>query len=110
MAQDLTTREQFDTFAEEVARELGTHCRTAPAYAHMLSRIIIDDEGRALSLRQHDYQQPARLRVYAALPDDSDVQTPSIGVTASSARHVAQEITRRLSYKQRNTVDGASTA
>ncbi|MEU9370408.1 hypothetical protein AB0D71_38225 [Streptomyces avermitilis] len=96
MAQDLTTQEQFDTFAEEVARELGTHCRTAPAYAHMLSRIIIDDEGRALSLCQHDYQQPARLRVYAALPDDSDVQTPSIGATASSARHVAREITRRL--------------
>ncbi|WRZ87618.1 hypothetical protein OHB54_46210 [Streptomyces sp. NBC_01007] len=62
----------------------------------MLSRRIIDGDGRAVSLRRHDFQQPARLRVYAALPDDSEVRTLSIGVTASSARHVAREISRRL--------------
>ncbi|MFD9464269.1 hypothetical protein [Streptomyces sp. NPDC060027] len=96
MSVELGNQKQFDAFADAVARELGTHCRTAPALAHMLSRVIIDDEGRALSLRQHDSDQPARLKVYAALPDDSEILTPRIGVTASSARHVAREITRRL--------------
>ncbi|WP_406834796.1 hypothetical protein ACICHK_00055 [Streptomyces sp. AHU1] len=96
MPVELSTQAQFDVFTDAVARELGTHCRTAPGLDHMLSRVIIDDEGRALSLRQHDSDQPARLKVYAALPGDADLLTPSIGVTASSARHVAQQITRRL--------------
>ncbi|MFI6340759.1 hypothetical protein [Streptomyces sp. NPDC050535] len=98
MSTELTTQQQFAAFADEVAAELGTHCRIAPSpeYDHMLSRVIIDDDGRALSLRQHDYSQPTHLKVYAALPDDSQVLTPQIGVTAISARHVAREITRRL--------------
>ncbi|MFE9769799.1 hypothetical protein ACFYPC_35645 [Streptomyces sp. NPDC005808] len=98
MPQEMTTQEQFDAFADEVARELGTHCRTAPSdeYAHGLARLIIDDEERALNLCQPDDRQPARLKVYAALPDGSEVLAPSIGVTASSAHHVARQITRRL--------------
>ncbi|MFE2840010.1 hypothetical protein ACFXI6_55595 [Streptomyces mirabilis] len=98
MPQEMTTQEQFDAFADEVARKLGTHCRTAPndKYVRGLARLIIDDEGRALNLCQPDDRQPARLKVSAALPDDSEVQAPSIGVTASSAQHVAREITRRL--------------
>ncbi|MER7982465.1 hypothetical protein [Streptomyces sp. NPDC095817] len=98
MPVELNTQSQFAAFAAEVARELGTHCRTAPTpeYDHMLSHVIIDGEGRALSLRQHDSDQPARLKVYAALPDDTQVAMPRIGVTATSARHVAREITRRL--------------
>jgi hypothetical protein len=96
MSLELKTQEQFAAFTEEVARELGTHCRTTPCLSHMLSRIIIDDEGRVLSLRQHDFEHPTRLKVYAALPDDSQVRNPRIGVTASSAQHVAREITRRL--------------
>jgi hypothetical protein len=98
MPQEMTAQEQFDAFADEVARKLGTHCRTAPndEYVRGPARLIIDDEGRALNLCQPDDRQPARLKVYAALPDDSEVQAPSIGVTASSARHVAREITRRL--------------
>ncbi|MFJ4895623.1 hypothetical protein ACIP5U_37360 [Streptomyces sp. NPDC088788] len=89
MPLELNTQSQFAAFADEVARELGTHCRTAPDYDHMLSRLIIDDEGRGLSLRQYDAAQPTRLKVSAAVQ-------ARIGVTAISARHVAQEITRRL--------------
>ncbi|MFJ4748885.1 hypothetical protein [Streptomyces albogriseolus] len=98
----MTTQEQFDAFAAELARELGTHCRTAPLPAEGTSRLIVDDDGRALRLRQRqrqrqrDSRHPERLRVYAALPDESEVSAPSIGVTASSARHVAREIVRRL--------------
>ncbi|MFF4542243.1 hypothetical protein [Streptomyces aureus] len=77
MSVELSTQAQFDGFADDVARKLGTHCRTAPGYAHMLSRDIVDDEGRALSLRQPDPAQPNRLRAYAALPDGSEIQTPS---------------------------------
>ncbi|MGW3135069.1 hypothetical protein [Streptomyces sp. NPDC001139] len=99
MPQELTTQEQFDAFADDVARELGTHCRTAPLleYARGLARLIVDDDGRAVRLCQPDDEQPSRLKVYAALPDEAQVQTPSIRVTAISARHVAREITRRLS-------------
>ncbi|MGQ4344116.1 hypothetical protein [Streptomyces sp. SAS_275] len=93
MPVELNTQAQFAAFVDEVARELGTHCRTAPDYDHILSRLIIDDEGRALSLRQYDGAQPTRLKVSAAVQDGSRVR---IGVTASSARHVAQEVTRRL--------------
>ncbi|MEW1568465.1 hypothetical protein AB0454_36490 [Streptomyces sp. NPDC093509] len=93
MPVELNTQAQFAAFADEVARGLGTHCRTAPDYDHMLSRLIIDDEGRGLSLRQYDGAQPTRLKVSAAVQDGSRVR---IGVTAISARHVAQEITRRL--------------
>ncbi|MGW3384504.1 hypothetical protein ACWDCO_30585 [Streptomyces albogriseolus] len=92
----MTTQEQFDAFAAELARELGTHCRTAPLPAEDTSRLIVDDDGRALRLRQRDSRHPERLRVYAALPDESEVSAPSIGVTASSTRHVAREIVRRL--------------
>ncbi|MFC0843432.1 hypothetical protein ACFH04_06750 [Streptomyces noboritoensis] len=60
-----------------------------------LVRLIVDGDGRALSLRQSN-RQPGRLTISAALPDESQVSPPSIGVTASSARHVAHEITRRL--------------
>ncbi|MET8411707.1 hypothetical protein ABZV34_27040 [Streptomyces sp. NPDC005195] len=98
MPTELTTQEQFDRFADEVARELGAECSTAPdpGYTHMLARLITDSAGRVLSLRQHDCSQPARLKVYARLPENSGVLSPPIGVTASSARHVAREITRRL--------------
>lgn len=96
MPQELTTQEQFDAFVADVARELGTHCRTAPLPAEDMSRLIVDDDGRALRLRQRDSRHPKQLRVYAALPDESEVSSPSIGVTASSARHVAREIVRRL--------------
>ncbi|MFE4703049.1 hypothetical protein ACFRIC_38835 [Streptomyces sp. NPDC056738] len=98
MPPELTTQEQFNTFADEIARELGTHCRTAPdtKITHMLARLIIDNDGRTLSLRQHDSDQPTRLKVYAALPHGADLPTPSIGVTATSARHIARQITRRL--------------
>ncbi|MFF1517097.1 hypothetical protein [Streptomyces sp. NPDC058305] len=93
MPVELNTQSQFAAFADEVARELGTHCRTAPDYDHILSRLIIDDEGRGLSLRQYDGAQPTRLKVSAAVQDGSRVR---IGVTATSARHVAREIARRL--------------
>ncbi|MFJ8364513.1 hypothetical protein [Streptomyces sp. NPDC093984] len=98
MPQELTTQEQFDAFADDVARELGTHCRTAPLpeYVRGLARLIVDGDGRAVRLCQPDAEQPSRLKVYAALPDEAQVQTPSIRVTAISARHVAREITRRL--------------
>ncbi|UFQ99725.1 hypothetical protein KBP30_41565 [Streptomyces sp. Go40/10] len=98
MPQELTAQEQFDAFADDVARELGTHCRTAPLpeYTRGLARLIVDDEGRAVCLCQPDDTQPSRLKVYAALPDEAQVQAPSIGVTAISARHVAREISRRL--------------
>jgi hypothetical protein len=98
MPQELTTQQQFDAFADDVARELGTHCRTAPLpeYEHGLAQLIVDDDGRALRLCQPDDEQPDRLKIYAALPDEAQVQTPSIRVTAISARHVAREITRRL--------------
>lgn len=98
MSQELTTQEQFDAFADDVARELGTHCRTAPLpeYARGLARLSVDGDGRAVRLCQRDDEQPSRLKVYAAVPGESKVQTPSIRVTAISARHVAREITRRL--------------
>jgi hypothetical protein len=98
MPQELTTQQQFDAFADDVARELGTHCRTAPLpeYERGLARLIVDGEGRGVRLCQPDDEQPDRLKIYAALPDEAQVQTPSIGVTAISARHVAREITRRL--------------
>ncbi|WP_225079784.1 hypothetical protein [Streptomyces sp. CoT10] len=98
MPQELTTQEQFDAFADDVARELNTHCRTAPLpeYARGLARLIVDGDGRTLRLCQPDDEQPSRLKVYAALPDEAQVQTPSIRVTAISAHHVAREITRRL--------------
>lgn len=99
MAVELTTQEQFDAFAEEVSRELGTHCRTAPATVPapgFLVRVVIDGDGRALTLWQPNGQRPTQLKVYAAMPDESPVSAPLIGVTASSARHVASEITRRL--------------
>ncbi|WP_316765081.1 hypothetical protein [Streptomyces herbicida] len=98
MPQKLTTQQQFDAFADDVARELGTHCRTAPLpeYTRGLARLIVDGDGRAVGLCQPDDEQPDRLKIYAALPHETQVQTPSIGVTAISARHVAREITRRL--------------
>lgn len=98
MPQELTTQQQFDAFADDVARELGTHCRTAPLpeYTRGLARLIVDGEGRGVRLCQPDDEQPDRLKIYPALPDEAQVQTPSIGVTAISARHVAREITRRL--------------
>ncbi|MGW2610127.1 hypothetical protein ACWC4A_37995 [Streptomyces mirabilis] len=72
MPQEMTAQGQFDAFADEVARKLGTHCRTAPSdeYVRGLARLIVD-EGRALNLCQPDDRQPARLKVSAALPDDS---------------------------------------
>jgi hypothetical protein len=36
MPQELTTQEQFDALADDVARELGTHCRTAPLPEYVL--------------------------------------------------------------------------
>lgn len=96
MPQELTTQVQLDAFAAEVARELGTHCRTAELtdFGRGLGRLIIDGDGHALRLCQPDDRHPGRLRIYAALPDEN--KTPSIGVTASTARHVAREIARRL--------------
>ncbi|MCQ8836102.1 hypothetical protein [Streptomyces malaysiensis] len=98
MTRELITQEQFDAFADEVARELGTHCRTAELsdYGRGLGRLVIDGDGRALRLCQPDDLRPERLKVYAALPDETEMIAPSIGVTARSARHVAREITRRL--------------
>ncbi|MFF9244556.1 hypothetical protein ACF1AY_35820 [Streptomyces sp. NPDC014776] len=98
MPQELTTQDQFNAFADGVAQELGTHCRTAPltGYTRGLARLIIDSDDRALRLCQPDAKQPSRLKVYAALLDEARMQTPSIGVTAISARHVAREISRRL--------------
>ncbi|MGV9895580.1 hypothetical protein [Streptomyces tendae] len=97
MTHELTTQEQFDAFAEEVARELGTHCRTAELSGYCgLGRLVIDGDGRALRICQPDDRRPGRLRIHAALPDESNVIAPSIGVTASSAQHVAREIARRL--------------
>ena len=98
MTSELTTQEHFDAFAEEVARELGTHCRTAEltGYGRGLGRLVIDGDGRALRLCQPDDRRPDRLKIHAALPDETKMIAPSIGVTASSPRHVAREITRRL--------------
>ncbi|MFF9171858.1 MULTISPECIES: hypothetical protein [unclassified Streptomyces] len=98
MPQELTTQDQFNAFADGVAQELGTHCRTAPltGYTRGLARLIIDSDDRALHLCQPDAKQPSRLKVYAALLDEARMQTPSIGVTAISARRVAHEISRRL--------------
>ncbi|WP_328499600.1 hypothetical protein OG828_49325 [Streptomyces sp. NBC_00457] len=96
MTRELTTQEQVDAFAAEVARELGTHCRTAKltGYVRGMGRLIIDGEGRALRLCQPDDRRPDRLKIHAT--DETKMIAPSIGVTASSARHVAREITRRL--------------
>ncbi|MEH0433906.1 hypothetical protein QBB34_47945 [Streptomyces stelliscabiei] len=98
MTCELTTQEQFDAFADEVARELGTHCRTAELtdYHRGLGRLIVDGDGRALRLSQPDDRHPDRLKIHAALPDETKMIAPSIGVTARSAQHVAREITRRL--------------
>ncbi|MFE8018266.1 hypothetical protein ACFU3O_36745 [Streptomyces antibioticus] len=98
MTRELTTQDEFDAFADEVARELGTHCRTAEltGYFGSLVRLIIDGDGRALHLRRPDDAHPDRLRIHAALPDETRVIAPSIGVTTLSARHVARQITRRL--------------
>ncbi|AZP14709.1 hypothetical protein EJC51_47490 [Streptomyces aquilus] len=98
MTSELTTQEEFDAFADDVARELGTHCRTAELTDHHrgLGRLIIDGDGRALRLSQPDHRHPNRLKIHAALPDEARMLAPSIGVTARSARHVAREITRRL--------------
>ncbi|TLS45798.1 hypothetical protein FE633_13665 [Streptomyces montanus] len=98
MPQELTTQEQLDAFADEVAQELGTHCRTdqLTGYVRGIGRLIIDGDGRALRLYQPDDRRPDRLKIYAALPDETQMTAPSIGVTASSARHVAREISRRL--------------
>lgn len=97
MPQELTTQELLDAFADEVARELGTHCRTAPLpeYKRGLARLIVDGEGRALRLCQPDNRRPDRLKIYAALQDETRM-APSIGVTTHSARHVAREIAQRL--------------
>jgi hypothetical protein len=98
MTRELNTQEQLDAFTDEVAQELGTHCRTAELtdYERGLGRLIIDGDGRALRVCQPDDRRPDRLKIYAALPDETKTTAPSIGVTASSARHVAREITRRL--------------
>jgi hypothetical protein len=98
MTCELTTQEQFDAFTDEVARELGTHCRTAELtdYGRGLGRLLIDSDGRALRLSQPDDRRPDRLKIHAALPDEAKMIAPSIGVTARSAQHVAREITRRL--------------
>ncbi|MFD0067422.1 hypothetical protein [Streptomyces sp. NPDC056690] len=98
MKAELITQEQFDVFADEVARELGTHCRTAELadYGRGLGRLVIDGDGRALRLCQPDDRRPAHMKIYAALPDETILSGPSIGVTARSASHVAREITRRL--------------
>ncbi|WP_199550138.1 hypothetical protein [Streptomyces sp. N35] len=95
---ELRTQSQLDAFTEEVAQLLGTHCRTAEltGYGAGLGRLIIDDDGRALRLCQPEARLPDRLKISAAMPDDSEVTAPSIGVTALSARHVTREITRRL--------------
>lgn len=98
MTHELTTQEKFDAFADEMGRELGSHCRTAELtdYERGLGRLIIDGDGRALRLCQPDDRRPDRLEIHAALPDETKMTAPSIGVTARSARHVAREITRRL--------------
>ncbi|MFD6285401.1 hypothetical protein [Streptomyces sp. NPDC060205] len=98
MTRELTTQEQFDAFADEVARELGTHCRTVELidYDGGLGRLIITGDGRALRLCQPDDRHPDSLKIHAALPDGNKMIAPSIGVTARTARHVAREITRRL--------------
>ncbi|MFF5303558.1 hypothetical protein ACFY5F_29810 [Streptomyces sp. NPDC013161] len=98
MTRELTTQEQFDAFADEVARELGTHCRTDQLadYGGGLGRLIIDGDGRALRVCQPDGRSPDHLRIYAALPDEVEAAAPSIGVTTRSSRHVAREIARRL--------------
>jgi hypothetical protein len=81
-----------------VAREPGTHCRTAPLpeYERNLARLAVDSEGRALRLCQPDDEQPSRLKIYAGIPDEDQAQAPSIRVTAICARHVTRETTRRL--------------
>ncbi|MER6691123.1 hypothetical protein [Streptomyces minutiscleroticus] len=94
----LTTQEQFDVFTDAVARALGPRCRAEPLpqYSHKLARRIIDDHGRAVRLLQFGDGHPLQLRAYGALPDDSPVSEPWIGVRALSADHVAHQIRRRL--------------
>ncbi|WP_405803398.1 hypothetical protein OG729_39425 [Streptomyces sp. NBC_00210] len=98
MPQELTTQELLDAFADEVAQELGTHCRTdrLTGYERGMGGLIIDDDGRAVRLCQPDDRRPDQLKIYAALPDETEMTAPSIRVTASSAHHVAREVTRRL--------------
>ncbi|WP_435218747.1 hypothetical protein [Streptomyces sp. bgisy034] len=98
MAPMLTTQDQLNAFAEAVARQLGTHCRTdeLTGYGLGIGRLIVDDDGRALRMCQPDKRRPHQLKIYAALPDEARLTAPHIGVTALSARHVAREITRRL--------------
>ncbi|MFF1276949.1 hypothetical protein ACFVZC_26600 [Streptomyces marokkonensis] len=98
MAEELKTQQQFDAFADAVASALGTHCRTAPlpGYGRNLARLIVDDEDRALRLRQPDAHRPQRLQVSAGLPNEEQVSAPSIQVSTISAAHVAREIKRRL--------------
>ncbi|MGW4951464.1 hypothetical protein [Streptomyces parvulus] len=98
MTHELTTQKEFDAFAASVARELGARSRTAALSddGRGLGRLVVDGDGRTLVLCQPDDRFPARLKIHAALPDETQVHAPSIGVTARSARHVAREITRRL--------------
>lgn len=69
MTCELNTQEELDAFADEVARELGTHCRTAELtdYGRGLGRLIVDGEGRDLRLCQPDDRRPDRLQIHAAL-------------------------------------------
>lgn len=98
MAPMPTTQEQLNAFTEAVAQQLGTHCRTAEltGYGLGIGRLIVDGDGRALRMCQPNERRPDRLKIYAALPDESRLTAPHIGVTARSARHVAREITRHL--------------
>jgi hypothetical protein len=63
MTHELTTQEQLDAFADEVARELGTHCRMdrLTGYGRGVGRLIIDGDGRALRPCQPDGRRPDRL-------------------------------------------------
>ncbi|MFI9825257.1 hypothetical protein ACIHFC_33190 [Streptomyces sp. NPDC052013] len=98
MTRELNTQDRLDASANEAAQELGTHCQTAELtdYVRGLGRLVIDGDGHALCVCQPDDRRPDRLKIYAAMPDETKMIAPSIGVTARSARHAAREITRRL--------------
>ncbi|MFI9835186.1 hypothetical protein ACIHIX_46860 [Streptomyces sp. NPDC051913] len=94
----MTTQEQLDASADDLARELGTHDRTAELtdHHHGLGRLITDGDSRVLRLTQPDDRRPDRLTIHAALPDETTMTAPSTGLTARNAPHMARDITRRL--------------
>ncbi|MBL1120294.1 hypothetical protein JK364_49595 [Streptomyces sp. 110] len=90
----LDSQADLDQYAEEIAPLLDPQCRVEPLPQHVWTATrIVDGDGRALDLVKDD---DPRLRVWAQLPGDASVKSPSIRVSALAPKHVADHIRRRL--------------